>query len=382
MKKRIFVNGVYQTKFGELWDKSLEDLIIEAGEGAMEDAGVKGKDIDLVVVGNKLGGKLSGQDHLGCLAGELLNIDRGIRIEAACASGGVAVHQGIGAIKAGKAEKVLVIGVEKMTDKKNGEVAEALMGAASEEERQASLNFAGLYGLMARKYMDKFKARRKDLGLVAVKNHENACLNEKAHFRMKINIEKVVQGVMVAEPLGLFDCSPISDGGAAVVLSGEGGKNSVEVLGSQITVDTLGLAERKSLVELKATKEAGKRVYKEAGISTEEVDIAEVHDCFSIAEIMAYEDLGFCEKGEGFKDLKKGRFNRKGKLPVNLSGGLKACGHPVGATGVKQIVELVKQLSGKAGERQVKGVKIGLAQNVGGTGGTVVIHILGKKGRI
>ena len=382
MKKQVFVTGVYQTKFGELWDKSLEDLLMEAGRGALKDAGVKGKDIDLVVVGNKLGGKISGQDHLGCLAGELLNICSGIRIEAACASGGVAVHQGVVAIRAGRAEKVLVIGVEKMTDKKNGEIAEALMGAASEEERLAGLNFAGLYGLMARKYMDKFKAKRKDLGLISVKNHENACFNEKAHFRMEIGIDQVLKSVMVAEPLGLFDCSPISDGAAAVILSTKSeirnSKGKVEILGSQIAVDSLGLAERKSLVELKASREASKRAYREAEISVDDVDIAEVHDCFSIAEIMAYEDLGFCKKGEGFKELKKGRFNRDGKLPVNLSGGLKACGHPVGATGVKQIVELVKQLSGKAGERQVKGVNIGLAQNVGGTGGTVVVHILRK----
>jgi len=378
MKKQVFVTGVYQTKFGELWDKSLEDLIIEAGEGAMKEAGVKGKDIDLVVVGNKLGGKISGQDHLGCLAGELLNIGQGIRIESACASGGVAVHQGIQAIRAGKAKKVLVIGVEKMTDKKNGEVSEALMGAASEEERLAGLNFAGLYGLMARKYMDKFKARREDLGLVSVKNHENACFNEKAHFRMEIGIDQVLKSVMVAEPLGLFDCSPISDGAAAVVLSGEKGKKGIEMLASQIAVDSLGLAERKSLVELKASREASKKAYREAEISADDVDIAEVHDCFSIAEIMAYEDLGFCKKGEGFKELRKGKFNRNGSLAVNLSGGLKACGHPVGATGVKQIVELTKQLRGEAGERQVKGVEIGLGQNVGGTGGTVVVHILRK----
>ena len=378
MKKQVFVTGVYQTRFGELWDKSLEDLIIEAGEGAMKEAGVKGKDIDLVVVGNKLGGKISGQDHLGCLAGELLNIGQGIRIESACASGGVAVHQGIQAIRAGKAKKVLVIGVEKMTDKKNGEVSEALMGAASEEERLAGLNFAGLYGLMARKYMDKFKARREDLGLVSVKNHENACFNEKAHFRMEIGIDQVLKSVMVAEPLGLFDCSPISDGAAAVVLSGEKGKKGIEMLASQIAVDSLGLAERKSLVELKASREASKKAYREAEISADDVDIAEVHDCFSIAEIMAYEDLGFCKKGEGFKELRKGKFNRNGSLAVNLSGGLKACGHPVGATGVKQIVELTKQLRGEAGERQVKGVEIGLGQNVGGTGGTVVVHILRK----
>jgi acetyl-CoA C-acetyltransferase len=366
---RLGIIGAYQTQFGELWDRSLEDLIKEAGEGALKDGKIKKETVDLLVVGNKLAGKLTGQDHLGSLATGLLGIKApGIRVEAACASGGLAVHQAVQAILAGEAETVLVIGVEKMTDKNNGAVSEALMGAASETERRAGLSFVGLYALMARAYFEKFSASKKDLAQIAVKNHLQASLNPKAHFRNKITLEQALKGPCVAEPLGLFDCSPISDGAAALVL--RKGDKGVAILASELATDSLGLSERQSLVGMKATKEAAKQAYKKVGIKPEEIDLAEVHDCFTIAEAMALEDLGFCQKGQGIKGV---------RIPINTSGGLKACGHPVGATGVKQIVELATQLRGKAGERQVKGARLGLAQNVGGTGGTVLIHILGEK---
>ncbi len=379
---KVIVGGVYQTKFGELWDKNLTDLIFEAGSQALADARIKPKQIDLVVVGNKLGGKMQGQDHLASLTTELLGIEApGVRVEAACASGGMAVHQAIQAIRAGEAERVLVIGAEKMTDATNGEVGAALMGAASNQERRAGLSFVGLYALMARAYMEKYGAKREDLVRVGVKNHEHASLNPKAQFQFKVSLEQAKNSQMVAEPLGLFDCSPITDGAAAVVLLKQNGvrvKRQVEILASQMATDSLGLTERDSLVEIRATKWAAKRAYREAGIETSEVDLAEVHDCFSIAEILAVEDLGFSKKGDGFKELKKGRFGLKGELPVNLSGGLKACGHPVGATGVKQIVEIVTQLRGEAGDRQAKKGRVGLAHNVGGTGGTATVHILRK----
>jgi len=217
--------------------------------------------------------------------------------------------------------------------------------------------------------MNKFGAKKEDLAEIAVKNHKHASLNPKAHFPREISREMVVAAGMVAEPLGLFDCSPISDGAAAVVISSKKGR--VEVVASEISNDSLGLCERESLVELKATRVAAEKAYKKAGISVEDIDIAEVHDCFTIAEVLAYEDLGLCKKGKGYKGIDK---------PVNLSGGLKACGHPVGATGVKQIVEVVNHLKGEAGKRQVKKAKIGLVHNVGGTGGTAVVHIL-KGGR-
>jgi len=369
---KVIIAGSYQTRFGELWERSLLSLLMEAGQGAMKDAGVQASEIDLVVVGNKLGGRISEQDHLGALMADKLRVKgRGIRVEAACASGGIAVHQAVQAIKTGEAETVLVLGGEKMTDKNNGVVGAALMGAASEEERRTGLSFVGLYALMARAYMEKFGARRRDLAKVAVKNHKQASLNPKAQFPREITEEMALKAIMVAEPLGLFDCSPISDGAAGLVVRGvktkKAGKREVEILASEIATDSLGLNERESLLEIKATKEAAGRAYVSAGVGPEEIDIMEVHDCFTIAEILALEDLGFCKKGEGFKGIDK---------PVNLSGGLKACGHPVGATGVKQMVELTHHLRREAGERQADKADMGLAHNVGGTGGTAVVHIL------
>lgn len=358
----IVVSGGYQTKFGELWNKSLKDLIKEAGEEALKDAKINKREIDLVIVGNKLSGRMDGQDHLGSLAVSVLDINSpGLRVEAACASGGLAIYEAVQAIKAGRVKKVLVIGAEKMTDKKNGEVAKLLMAAASEEERRAGLSFVGLYALMAKAYMEKFGATKRDLARVAVKNHKNATKNDKAHFPREIKVEMVLESSMVAEPLSLLDCSPISDGAAAVVISK--GKSGVEIVASEIASDSLDLSSRESLVELKATKEAAKKAYLASGLNPEEIEIAEVHDCFTIAEILALEDLGFSKKGEGYKGV---------KIPINTSGGLKACGHPVGATGVKQVVEIYKQLGR---------YKVGLTHNVGGTGGTAVVHILKRSGK-
>lgn len=377
----IGIKGVYQTKFGELWDKSLMDLMAEAGEGAIKNAKIDRKKIDLILVANMLGGVLEGQNHLGALAGELLGLKNipAVRVEAACASGGVAINQAAMAINAGQAKNVLVIGAEKMTDKSNGEVALALMGAASEAERLVGLTFVGLYALMARVYFEKFKANKDDLAYVAIKNHKHASLNPKAQFPFPVLLETVLKSSCVASPLHLFDCSPITDGAAGVVISAEDGKeNKVKLVASQIATDSINLTERESLVELKATKIAGQKAYEEVGMKPEEIDLAEVHDCFSIAEIMAVEDLGFCRKGEGFKRIKAGDFDLGGRLPVNLSGGLKACGHPVGATGVKQLVEIVIQLRGEAEKRQVKNCRIGLTHNVGGSGATAVVNILKK----
>jgi len=377
----MYITGAYQTQFGELWDKDLKDLIVESGEAAIKDSGIKRQDIDLVLVANMLAGNLEGQNHLGALAAELLGLS-GVnagRVEAACASGGVAVNQAITALKAKTAKNVLVIGAEKMTDKSNAEVSTGLMGAASGEERRAGLTFVGLYGLMARVYFDRFKMTKNDLAYVAVKNHKHASLNPKAQYPFAVDMETVLKSSCVASPLHLFDCSPITDGAAAVILTDKArSRRDIDIAASQVASDSLSLTERDSLVELKATKLAVQKAYREAGITSKSIDLAEVHDCFSIAEIMAVEDLGFCKKGDGFKKIRAGEFDHDGRLPVNLSGGLKACGHPVGATGVKQIVELAIQLRGEAGQRQVKKVNTGLAHNVGGSGATAVVHILRK----
>lgn len=265
-----------------------------------------------------------------------------------------------------------------MTDHKPEEVASGLMGAGSDEERQAGVTFPGLYAMLSKSHMQKYGTTREQMAAVSVKNHYHASLNGKAHFKNPITIERVLKSTCIADPLTLLDCSPISDGAAAVIVSSET-KTSVKpvyVSGAGVATDTLGLAGRDDLTTLSAAVKAAKIAYSDSGKKPADIDIAEVHDCFSIAEILAMEDLGFYEKGKAGEAI----FNQettlgKGKLIVNTSGGLKACGHPVGATGVKQIAEVVSQLRGEAHGKQVAGAKAGLTHNVGGSGAVAVVHI-------
>lgn len=382
---KVAVLGAYQTKFGELWDKSLEDLIAEAVFGAVEESGISIDKIQIGFVGNMLSAITAGQNHLGALLSEITNLSVPfVRIEAACASGGLAVAQACLAIESGQYEVALVVGAEKMTDLSSEDIAQALMSAASEQERQAGLSFPGLYALMAQAYMHKFGAQEKDLAEVAVKNHYHASLNPKAQYPFEITLSDVLQSNLVSSPLKLLDCSPISDGAAALILCSEDfalkvKKNPVFIVGSGQTSDTLSLSKRASLTELLSTQKAAKKAFAQAKLERKDIDFLEVHDCFTIAEILAIEDLGFYPKGRGFEAAAKSETKLGGNLPVNLSGGLKACGHPVGATGVKQVVEVYTQLNHLAGERQLKGASVGLTHNVGGTGGTAVVHILRKR---
>jgi acetyl-CoA C-acetyltransferase len=381
---KIAVLGAYQTKFGELWDKSLSDLISEAVFGAIRDSGLPQESLQIGFIGNMLSAITPGQNHLGALLSEITGLSIPfIRVEAACSSGGVALAQACQAIESGNYEVALVVGAEKMTDLSSEDVSQALMGAASLEERDAGLSFPGLYALMATAYMKEFGAKEEDLALVSVKNHFHASLNPKAQFPFEITLKDVLQSTLVSSPLKLLDCSPISDGAAAVILSSEPfaqkvKKDPVYIVGSAQASDSLSLSNRKSLIELSATQKAADKAFLQAGLERDEIDLLEVHDCFTIAEILAIEDLGFYAKGSGFEAVRKSETKLGGKLPVNLSGGLKACGHPVGATGIKQVVEVYSQLNNLAGKRQVKGVKAGLTHNVGGTGGTAVVHILRK----
>ncbi len=374
---KIKVLGTGLTKFGELWDKSLMDLAHEAATEAINDSRLPINQIDAVFVANMLSGKLGNQDHLGAaIASDLKLNGASFRVEGACASGGLAVHLAIQSLLAGTYKNVLVIGVEKMTDAGSGEISSALMGAGAESERKAGFTFPALYALLAKAHMQKYGTTREHLAAVSVKNHFHASLNEKAHFPYEITTEKVLDSSCLSTPFTLFDASPVSDGAAAIILSVDIEGSGVYITGSAVATDTLDLAGRTSLTELKATQEASQKALKQAGIGIKDIDIAEVHDCFTIAEILAMEDLGFCPKGEGGRFIAKGTTRLGGKLPINTSGGLKACGHPIGATGVKQIIEIANQLKGNLGKRQVTGVKAGLTQNVGGTGATVVVHVL------
>lgn len=378
---KAYVAGVATTKFGELWSISPRSLARQAVFGALKDAEKQVKDVEALFVGNMLSGILGGQEHLGAFFAEELGIDApAFKIEGACASGGLAIHNAVNSILSGQYETVVILGIEKMTDHKPEDVATALMGAGSEQERSAGATFPGLYALLARVHMDTYGTTEEHLASVAVKNHFHARLNPNAQFHNEISIEQVMKSSKIADPLKLLDCSPISDGASAVVLTAKRTARSVLIVASAVATDTLGLAARHNLTELAATRAAAKKAYKSAGIQASDVDVAEVHDCFTIAEVLAAEDLGFFPKGKAAQAIQQGRttLGKTHRVVMNPSGGLKGCGHPVGATGVKQIVELVEHLRGSAGARQVEGARIGLAHNVGGSGATATVHILKK----
>jgi acetyl-CoA C-acetyltransferase len=382
--RRVAIIGVGISRFGERWDKSLRDLALEAGIAALEDAGIKGEKIDAGYVGNMAGGSFAGQEHLGSLLADYLGLNPLpiTRVEAACASGGVALRQGYIAVASGVHDIVVVGGVEKMTDLSTSQTAE-ILGSAGDQEWELFIGatFPAIYAMMARAYMHKFNAKEEHLAAVAVKNHKHGKNVPYAHFRNEITIEDVLKSKEVASPLKVLDCSPITDGAAAVVLCPVDIAHSfvdkpIEIIASAQASDTICLHSRKSLYEIEATKKAAEKAYKQANLKPKDINIAEVHDCFTIAEIMAIEDLGFFKKGEGYKAAYEGITSIEGELPINTSGGLKAAGHPVGATGVKQAVEITLQLQGRASNRQVKNAEIGLCHNVGGSGGTAVIHIM------
>lgn len=378
---KTYITGAATTRFGELWGTSPRQLAREAVDRVLEDAGVPVGKVQALFVGNMLSGMLGGQEHLGAFFAEELGISSpAFKIEGACASGGLALHSGVNAVLSGQYETVIALGVEKMTDHKPEDVAIALMGAGSEEERLAGATFPGLYAILARVHMQKFGTTEEELAAVAVKNHYHASLNPHAQFHRPITLEQVMRSSRIADPLKLLDCSPISDGAAAVVITSKKTARGVRIAASAVATDTLGLSQRKSLTELKATREAAKKAYTLAGVTAKDIDVAEVHDCFTIAEIFAMEDLGFYKKGKAGAAIARGAttIGKAKNLVVNPSGGLKGCGHPVGATGIKQVVEIVEQLRGSAGDRQVKGARIGLAHNVGGSGATAVVHILKK----
>jgi acetyl-CoA C-acetyltransferase len=344
---------------------------------------VKLEEVEALFVGNMLGGILGNQANLGSLFVEELGVYvPAFRVEGACASGGLALHTAINSIRAGQYKTVIVLGIEKMTDHLQEEITQGLMAAGSDEERMAGITFPGLYALMARSYMSEYGVSEELLAEVSVKNHYHGSLNPKAQFQSPITVSQVMKSGKIADPLKLLDCSPISDGGAAVVISGDEAVQSrtakpVRITASEVGTDSLSLTERKSFTSLAGVVRASGAAYKKAGLSPNDIDVAEIHDCFSIAEVIATEDLGFSERGKGAKDIAKGKHTLEtGRIITNSSGGLKACGHPVGATGIKQIVEIVEQLRGEAGKRQVPDAKIGLTHNVGGSGAVAVIHIL------
>lgn len=381
--RKVAIVGVGMTKFGEHWERGFRDLVTEAGVRALEDAGMSGAEISAGYVGTMAAGSLIGQEHTGALIADYMGLNPIpiTRVEGACASGSLALRQGVMAVASGMHDVVVVGGVEKMTDLDTAEVSEILGGAGDQEwELFLGATFPALYAMMARRYMHEHGATEEMLASVAVKNHRHGSMNPLAQFQNEITIQDVLDSKMVADPLKILDCSPLTDGAAALVLAPlESAKKytdtPIEIAASAQASDTIALHNRESLTGVKAARIAAQAAYRQAGISPSQVKVAEVHDCFTIAEIMAIEDLGFFPKGKGGEASLNGETQIGAKVAVNTSGGLKACGHPVGATGIKQAVEIAWQLRGEAGKRQAPGADIGLSHNVGGSGATAVVHI-------
>ncbi len=382
----VAIIGIGITKFGELWDKSFRQLIAEAGAKAILDAGITGKEINAMYIGSMSSGRFVGQEHVGALVADVSGFSHihipSTRVEGACASGALAVRQGYLSIASELNDIVIVGGIEKMNDVGGISASETLATASDQEwESFFGATFSSLYAMIAKRHMYEYGTTKKQLAEVAVKNHANGALNPYAQYKRPITLESVMNAPIVADPLGLLDCSPVSDGAASIVLCAADiakkyTKKPIKIIGSGQGSDSLALHARRDICTLDATVHAANMAYKQSKITPKKIDLAEVHDCFTISEICAIEDLGFVKKGEGGKAIENKITTLDGSLPVNTSGGLKSKGHPVGATGVAQIVEITQQLRGEAGKRLVKDAQIGLTHNVGGSGATCVVHIL------
>lgn len=385
--REVAIIGVGATKFGELWDRSFRSIGIEAGMKAIEDANLSGSEIDGLFIGNMSAGRFINQQHIDALiadySGMATNNIPATRVEAGGASGGVAFRQAVMAVASGVHNTVLVGGAEKMTDLDDTSI-NTVMDATADADWEAGmgLTLTSLYAMIARRVMHEGIATREEIASVAVNSHFHGALNPGAQFKKAVPLETVLRSGPVAEPLGMFDCAPISDGAAAVVLCPleEAKKHTdsyVKVSAVAQGSDTLSLFQRPDITTFGATSAAAKRAYEMAKISASDISVAEIHDDYSIAGILALQDLGFYKKGEAGKAFLNGETQvGAGKVAINTSGGLKARGYPVGAAGVAQIVEIADQLRGKADKRQVANAKYGLAQSTGGTGSAVTVSIL------
>jgi len=376
------------SKFGKLEGLYGREIFAEAAKEAFDrcpNLDPK-KDIQALFVGH-MGESYEHQGHTGATLADwagLLHIPA-TRTETACASSGAALRAGIFAVLSGLYDVVMVGGVEKMTNRTTPEVTEFLaMASDFPFEQWHGITFPGLYALMATAHMHEYGTTEEQLAMVAVKNHHNGYLNPKAHMQKEITLEKALSSRMIAWPLKLYDCSLITDGASCLIitkpeLAKKYTDTPVHIIGSGQASDSIGIYERESFTSLIAAKIAAKQAYEMAGVTPKDIDVAEVHDCFTIAEIIAYEDLGFCKTGEGGRLIESGETTLEGNLPVNTSGGLKAKGHPVGATGTAQAYEIYLQLTGQAYKRQVKDARIGLTHNVGGSGATATVHIFRRE---
>jgi len=376
----VIIIGVGQTPVGEHWEKSLRHLAHDAIMAAMADARVE--HADALYVGNMLSGELTGQEHLGALIADFVGL-RGIealKVEAACGSGAAAVRVGVMAVASGLHDVVMACGVEKMTDTSAAVTTSGLATAADQEyEVSQGISFVGLNALLMRRYMYEYGVRKEEFAGFSVNAHRNAAHNPYAMFQSPITAETYVKAGMIADPINLMDSSPVCDGAACVVLAPAellGGRAKARVLASAVAIYSLAVHDRRDPLVLDAAVASTQKAYAQARVTPADISVFELHDAFSIMSALSLEAAGFAPRGQGARMATDGEIGIRGRLPISTMGGLKARGHPVGATGVYQIVEVIQQLMGQAGQNQVPGANIGMSQNIGGSGATVITHIL------
>lgn len=383
-KSKVYVSSAGLTKIGDHWDKSILDLAVDASRMALKGSPrVKPQQL---IVGNMFSSMGAGQEHMGALVASALGLSGvpAYKVEAACASGGTAFNVGYNLVKSGAIDSALVVGVEKMRDLEPEEISQALAMAESAEYTQfVGATFAALNGLLARYYMEQMNVTRDELSSIPVLDHANAVTAEHAQFRKAITAEVVSRSSMIADPLRLFDCAPVGDGAAAVLLvndeAASGSKRKMaEVLGGRVATTEFSVYEREDMLDFRATREAFKGALAAAGLSPKKLSLVEVHDAFSVVGALSLEAMGFSKRGLGSRDALEGKYNRGSELPINTFGGLKARGHPVGATGMYQIVEACMQLTESAGKNQVEGAEYAATQNIGGVDTTSAVHVFGR----
>lgn len=378
--RKVAILGIGQIKVDEHWEKSLREIGGEAAFAAMQDAGME--KVDSLYVGNMLSPIVSGQNQLGTFFSDWIGLwkQEAVKIEAACGSGAAAFRAALMAVASGDVDSSLVVGVEKMTDKAGRDVTAALATAADADyEVEQGISFVGINALVMRRYMHEFGWKHEDFAPFSINSHANAMHNPYARLHEKLTVERFEKSSMVATPINLMDASPTGDGAAAVIIVPADKvmrQPRIEVAASAAATDTIAVHSRKDPLFLKAAYESSRRAYEMAGVTPEDIDVFELHDAFSIMAALSLEASGFAERGQGVRLGLDNEISPQGRVPVCTRGGLKARGHPVGATGMYQIVEVVQQLRGECGKTQVDGAKIGMAQNIGGSGATIFTHIL------
>lgn len=379
----VYIVATGQTQVKEHWDRSLRDLAVQSIRAAVQEAQIE--EADALYVGNMLAGVLAGQEHLAALVADFAGL-RGMeamRVEAACGSGAAAVRLGYLAVASGLHQLVIVCGVEKMTDSENGIISAALASAADADyEALHGLSFVALNALLMRRYMHEFGLHHEDFAPFSINAHRNACGNPAAMFQHPISEEEYNQARMIVEPINVLDSSPVADGAATLILASEEraralSQEPIPILASAVASDSIALHNRKDPLFLQAARDSAHKAYLQAGVGPEEIDLFELHDAFSIMAALSLEACGFAPRGGGVALARDGEITLEGRIPISTLGGLKGRGHPVGASGAYQLVELIQQLRGRAGVNQVPDCRLGMAQSLGGTGATAIMHVLG-----